>query len=236
LLGTIDLRTGDGRDYSQLLVKPVPIALLIYLVVARPRGFHRRDSLVSLFWPETDQERARSNLRKVVHTLRHSLGDGVVVSRGDEELGVAPDRLWCDAVEFEEACGRNWLLLALELYQGEFARGFFVPVSGSAGFQDFLARTRFDLSERAAQAAIGLARAYEGESNVTDAVRFAKQAAVLAPSDERTLRRVLEMLDRVGDRAAALRLYQEFERRLKAEYGAVPSPETRALIERIRSG
>jgi len=38
-----------------------------------------------------------------------------------------------------------------------------------------------------------------------------------APDDERRLRRVLALLDRVGDRVAALRLYERFEQRRRKE-------------------
>ena len=47
-----------------------------------------------------------------------------------------------------------------------------------------------------------------------------------APDDERVLRRALTMLDRLGDRAGALRTYDDFARRLRREFDADPSAET----------
>ena len=48
------------------------------------------------------------------------------------------------------------------------------------------------------------------------------------------LRRALTMLDRLGDRAGALRVYDDFASRLRKEFDAEPSDETRTLIARIR--
>jgi len=50
VLGPIQLRGADGHELSAVLAQPKRLGLLIYLAAARPRGFHRRDKLVTLFW------------------------------------------------------------------------------------------------------------------------------------------------------------------------------------------
>jgi tetratricopeptide (TPR) repeat protein len=57
----------------------------------------------------------------------------------------------------------------------------------------------------------------------------------LAPDDEVALRRMLALFDRLGDRAAAVQVYEHFAQRLKEELDLAPAPETRALIDGIRS-
>jgi DNA-binding SARP family transcriptional activator len=54
------------------------------------------------------------------------------------------------------------------------------------------------------------------------------------PDDERALRRAIALLERVGDRPAAIRLYKEFARRIQEEYEVQPSAQTRALIATLR--
>src|SRR2546425_10874480 len=103
LLGTLHLIDAAGREVKSLLTRPRRLALLAYLAAATPRGLHRRDSLLALFWPELDQEHARAALRQALHVVRGSLGSDLVLTRGDEEIGLDFDRLWCDVVAFDEA-------------------------------------------------------------------------------------------------------------------------------------
>src|SRR5215208_4043159 len=101
-LGAVDLRN-DGREMSTVVAQPKRLALLVYLASARPRGFHSRDTLLALFWPESDGERARNSLRQALHHLRRSLGEGAVPGRGDREVGVDPALVECDAASFDQA-------------------------------------------------------------------------------------------------------------------------------------
>src|SRR5207247_8726251 len=118
LLGTLSLTTADGREVGSLLSQPRRLALLAYLAAATPRGLHRRDTLLALFWPELDQDHARAALRQALHVLRDALGDDVVVTRGDEDVGLDFDRLWCDVAAFDAAVATGRLGGALDGYRG----------------------------------------------------------------------------------------------------------------------
>lgn len=142
-LGGIDLKE-EGRDLSEALVQPKRFALLAYLAVAQPFGFHRRDRLVALFWPELDQEHARTALRKAVHGLRAVLGEDAIIGRGAEELGLNPDRWLVDVRRFEEGDQDQ----ALRLYRGDLLDGFFI--SGAPEFERWLETERDRLRARAA--------------------------------------------------------------------------------------
>src|SRR5215218_8242017 len=96
-LGTLELRSADGTPLGSVLTQPRRSALLCYLALAAPRGFQRRDTLYAMFWPEHDTEHARHALRQSLYFLRRALGAKAVVSRGDDELALAPDRVRCDA-------------------------------------------------------------------------------------------------------------------------------------------
>src|SRR6185437_3595998 len=102
-LGVVDLRGPDGEELRGVLQQPKRLGLLAYLAVAWPHRFHRRDSLLALFWPELDQEHARAALRRALYFLRSELGSEVLAGRGDEEIGVAEQELWCDAAAMEKA-------------------------------------------------------------------------------------------------------------------------------------
>src|SRR5438876_12071323 len=125
LLGTLSLTTPDGREAGSLLSQPRRLALLAYLAAATPRGPHRRDTLLALFWPELDQEHARAALRQSLHVLRSALGADVVVTRGDDDIGLDSALLWTDVAAFDRAAAEQQCAAALELYRGPLLDGFF---------------------------------------------------------------------------------------------------------------
>jgi DNA-binding SARP family transcriptional activator/TolB-like protein len=233
LLGAIDLRDANGRELRDILAQPKRLALLAYLAAASPTGSQRRDTLLGLFWPELDQEHARNSLSKAIHFLRRSLGEGVIVSRSAEELALDDNAAWVDVRAFSKALESDQTGHALELYRGDLLPSFFVP--DSPGFEEWLERERARLRAQAAAAARALAERLEAGRHHTLALACARRAVELSNGDERPVRKLIELLDRLGDRAGALRAYEEFARRLAAELEVVPAPETRALIERIRS-
>ena len=233
LLGGVEL-TGLDRDAADaLLGQPKLVALLAYMALEGADGrWQRRDALVGLFWPELDQAHARAALRKGVHALRNALGPNSVAARGDEEVRLADDVLTCDVAQFTADIDSGRLLRALERYRGDLMPGF--HLAGCAELGRWLDDRRMDLRERASAAAWALAQMLGEEQAMTQAGLWAKRAVRYSWSDERTLRRALTLLERGGDRAGALSLYDEFARRLKQDFDALPSAETVALIQRIR--
>jgi serine/threonine-protein kinase len=231
-LGTLALRDSNGEDINSVLAQPKRVALLAYLALARPHGFHRRDTLLAQFWPEQDEQHARWALNQALRHLRNALGREVITSRGDGEVGVDPRLLASDAVEFESAIKRSDSARALELYRGDLLDGF--HVSGCGDFERWLEEERIWLRNQAAWGAWAMAERHETEGEPLAAAHWARRAALLSPDDESGARRLIELLDRMGDRSGALEYYEEFARRLREEYEAEPAPETRDLIERVR--
>ena len=235
-LGTIDVRRAHGPEAGVRAVvsQPKRFALLAYLAAATPHGFHRRDTLLALFWPELDLAQGRHALRQSLHFLRLQLGP-VVVRRGDEDVGLDPAMLWCDVPAFEQALEQGQPEQALDLYAGDFLPGFFV--SGvSAEFEQWLDGERARLRAAAARAAWSVADRAEGEGRGPDASHWARRAVTLAPDDEGGVRRLMALLDRFGDRSGALRAYEQFAEGLRTEFAADPAPETQVLLQAVRQG
>src|SRR5215218_7019136 len=118
-LGALELVSADRRAAGSVLAQPRRAALLCYLALATPRGFHRRDTLFALFWPEDDADQARHALRQSVYFLRQALGPKTIVSRGGDELALAPEQFRCDAWAFEATADQGRSDDALALYRGE---------------------------------------------------------------------------------------------------------------------
>lgn len=233
LLGRIDLRDTDGNELRAVLAQPKRFALLVYLALGTPLGGIRRDTLLALFWPELDQERARKALNKAIHFLRQQLGDAAILSRGAGELAANSALLCCDVVEFIAACDRGDEAAAVELYKGELLPSFYVDETPD--FERWLDERRTELRRMTARACHALAERRVREGEGAAALGFARRAAELSHDDERAVQRLLQLLGGLGDRAGALYAYDRFARRLASELDAEPAAETRELAERIRS-
>ena len=214
--------------------QPKRVALLAYLAAATPHGPHRRDRLLSLFWPESDAPHARAALSQALYVLRSHLGDDAIRSNGDDALALDPDIVWCDCVAFERHLDAGRPAEALGLYETDLLDSFFV--AGTPAFDEWLERERHRLRARAADGAWQLAAAAAVESRMVEAARWARRASDVVPTDEAVARRLITFLDGLGDRAAAVRAYEAFAWRLAHEFELEPSPETRALAARIRDG
>jgi len=151
----VELRAPDNRVLDAVLAQPKRVALLVYLATARPVGFHRRDRLVALFWPELDDARARDALSQALRFLRQSLGSEVIVTRGADEIGVDAAQLWCDATAFRAAIDSGQPGDAVRLYDGDFLDGFFAEEA--SGFTEWVEAERASLREVAARGARKLA-------------------------------------------------------------------------------
>jgi DNA-binding SARP family transcriptional activator len=234
VLGSVDLRDDRGIELRRVIAQPKRFALLTYLAVRG--GFHRRDALLGLFWPELDVRHARDSLSHALRFLRKELGgspESIVVNRGAEELAVDGRALSCDAVAFRAAADAAQWREALELYEGDFLDGFFL--ADARGFENWAEDCRAEFRRTAARVARHAAASSERDERYTTAVNNARRAAELSSVDERIVRELLELLDRLGDRAGALHAYEQFARQLAAEYDAEPSSETKNLVSRIRA-
>lgn len=232
VLGGTALAGGVEQRMHELLRRPKKLALLTYLLVARPRGFHRREGLLELFWPEQTAERARHCLRQALHELRNDLGP-IIDTRGTDEIAVSRDRVWCDAVVFDDAISESDLARAVTLCRGELLDGIIIQ-GASPLLLDWLKRERARYREDAARAACGLAERAAAEGNTNSAVRWGRLAATLAPLDEIVLWRLLQLYRDLGYHAGAEQLYRLFVQRLQTELAIEPSARTRSLMDEIR--
>jgi TolB-like protein len=229
-LGSIDLRPSGKGPLTAILCQPKRLALLVYLAAAR-RAFHRRDTLLALFWPDLDQNHARTALRNAVHFLRRNLGEHVLVSRGDE-IGVNPETLSCDLADFDAAVDEGALERALTLYRGAPLEG--LHVESAPEFEHWLDGERQRLGQRGHGAARALARTAEQAQDPHAAAGWLRLALTFDPNDEVGLQHLIRLLDQAGDRAGALREYERFAERMDAEFALEPSLRSRELIRDIR--
>ena len=232
-LGTLDLQTPDGRSVGLLLAQPRSLALLLYLVLARPRGWLQRDTLCALFWPDADDAHARGALSQALTRIRKCAGEGVLELRGKNELRVVPGAVGCDVLDLEEDMASGDPAGALAHYAGPFLDGFHVP--SAPGFEDWAALERGRLRSLAARAAAELTRQETAQGRLAEAGRAAQRALSLAPEGEAVAAELVRGLWAAGDRAGALALYESWAATLTRELELEPSPEMAALAAELRA-
>jgi len=228
VLGPVSVRRPDSAHAVTLLTQPRRLAVLAYLMLARPRGFQSRDTIVALLWPDASPVHGRHDLRNALHAIRQSLGEDVIVRAGDSLVAIDQLRVGCDALLMEADLAADRPDDALARYEGELLQGF--HVSGAPAFERWVDVERTRLAAGAVAAASSSAERHLGRGDVTRALRLARHACALAPDDERVFRRLLRMLMDAGDVAAAARAYDLFARRLRTDFGSAPAEETRAIV------
>ena len=215
VLGSPDLLDGSGKTLHAVLVQPKRFGLFVFLALSRPAGFHQREELLALFWPDQSEERARNALNQALSFLRRSLGSDILLSRGADEVGVDLTLLSCDALAFVEAANRGDEEAVLARYAGELLPAF--HVDDAPAFGDWLEQERRFLRNRAVAAASSLDRRRDTYGDFTRAVDWALHGDMLAPCDETLARRVVLLHDRSGNPGRAIQAYDEYVARLRQE-------------------
>lgn len=190
-----------------------------------------RDKVIGFLWPETTAERARHQLSDALYLVRKELDEDAIVVTGDT-VRLNPAIVGSDLADFRSALASESYEEALEAYRGPFLDGFFPE--GSEPFERWIADQRASLKREAAQAAWTLVERAEAAGEMHEAVRWARRALEIVPEDERGVRRLIRLQNARGDRAGAVRTYEEFVARLETDLDMPPSEEMQALIAAIR--
>jgi TolB-like protein/DNA-binding SARP family transcriptional activator/Flp pilus assembly protein TadD len=229
-LGSIDLRNDEGAVAS-VLSQPKRLALLAYLACARPLGFRSRDTLLALFWPEADTERARNSLRQALHHLRKGVGEAAITTRGERDVGIDSTLLSCDAAQFTAAFEAARFEEALAVYRGDFLPGLHVQDAPEAA--RWIDDERMHLRRCAMDGARRLLNDASDRRDVEGAIRWARRAVAIDPADEPAVRRLVQALADAGDVPAALDAYADLVKRLDADFSLKPSVETTRLVQAL---
>lgn len=220
----------DGDDRPRAAARRRPLALLVLLAVAGQRGM-RREKVVSLLWPESDEERARNSLSQVLATLRRDLSsDDVLLGSG--ELRLNPALLSSDVADFEAAVAADDAERAVELYQGPFLDGFFV--SNAAAFEDWASEQRSRLQQKYANTLRRVARRAEERKDFGAAVASWQRLAAVDPAGGDVALGLMTALVAAGNRAGALQHYRVHQGLLREEFGVEPDPAVQALAAALQ--
>ncbi len=227
LLGGLGL--DDPKKLSGRVTQRRQMALLALL--AAHEDPLSRDKLIGLLWPETETERARHLLSDSVYIIRKELGETAIVTSA-EGVSLNAAVAGSDLADFQSAIANESYEDALTSYGGLFLDGFFPDESEP--YERWMMDAREELQREAGRAAWTLVDHAEAAGEVHEAIRWAQRGLKIVPEDEQGVRRLIRLHDARGDRAGAVRAYEEFAARLEEELDVHPSEKTQTLIADIR--
>ena len=214
-------------------------SLLAYLVLHRDAP-QQRQHLAFLFWPDTTEAQARTNLRQLLHQLRQAFpAIEHFLSADNHHIHWYPDTpLRLDVAEFEHTLtlideieprhGRHQLQAALEqadsLYRGDLLPGC---------YDEWIVPERERLRQRHRQVLEHLLQLSETQGENACAIRYTQRLIHLDPLSEDLYRRLMDLFARNHDRASALRVYHRCASTLQRELGVEPDPTTHHMYERL---
>ncbi len=228
-LGGLSLRV-NGRTLKDMGSHKAE-ALLVYL--AMEGGQQSRNKLLTVFWPESAEEHASTSLRVILSILRRRVPSYLDVSR--ETVGIRPDaKVRLDVTELEKELQAGRIEQILQIYQGDFLRGF--HVRESAEFEDWLESQQERLRELVAGA---LHRSISGAIERADYATgrgLVNRLLEIDPLDEHAHYQSILLHALSGQRPAALTQFNKCRDLLRTELGIEPSDELRQLHQRLLRG
>ena len=206
------------------------LALVAILAAARGRPVGR-DRIIGLLWPDTPADAARHSLSEGLYVLRKELGDDGFLALGDE-VGLDPARVNSDLDDFERALAEGRWEDAVRAYGGPFLEGFYV--SDAPEFERWAEGERDRLARGYGRALEELATAAEAAGVPLRAADWWRRLLAHDAFSSRVALRLVRVLQRGGERAAALRAAEAHVLLLREELGVGPDAELSALIEELR--
>jgi DNA-binding SARP family transcriptional activator len=193
-----------------------------------------------LLWPDSTDAQAHTNLRQLIHRLRHSLPQADQFVRIEKQtLQWQPTASWTlDVADFERVLAqaeeaeqtqdrtaiRQALEQAVEVYHGDL-----LP----SCYDEWILPERERLRQLLLRALERLILLREREGNYAAAISAAQRLLRHDPLHEATYRLLMHLYAASGDRAAALRTYQTCVTVLERELAVEPVPATREVYEHL---
>lgn len=202
--------------------------LLAYLLLHRDVPIARQ-RLAFLFWPDSSEAQARSNLRNLLHALVQALPDGERFVETDNQTvqwrADAPFTLDVDSLLTTLANARTEedLQHALDLYQGPL-----LP----ACYDDWIAPERERLEQNLANVLQRFIDDWEKQGKYREALNYAQKLARRDPLREDIYRQIMRLYAQRGDRAGVVRTFKECVEVLSRELDVEPSQQTKEAYDK----
>ncbi|MFN8572172.1 MAG: BTAD domain-containing putative transcriptional regulator [Gemmatimonadaceae bacterium] len=232
-LGRLTLLGPSGEEEVSIGRRLRKLAVLAVLALSRRPV--SRDSLVEMFWPEEDGERARHSLSNALSELRRTLGARAINAR-DTHVSLDSELLLSvDAVAFAEAVDGRDYAHALTLYGGGFLDNYYME--GSVAFEQWAMRERRRLEAMFAKACSAQCALLSREGRWDEVHAIAARWCESDPTSPEGITYLLNATRAPGTRRAlssAIEEYETLRQRLQTDLDVPPPRVAQELAARIR--
>src|SRR5215469_14878397 len=228
--------TGAGTGTRGRSSRAVALVAFLAVHAGSPQP---RQRIAGLFWPDSTDPQALTNLRRELHQLRQVLGDEPALEVTSTDL------CWRDtetcrvdlrvfAVEREAALAAaagdddegvlEHAARAIAEYRGDLLPGV---------YDDWVLDARAEMERCCVDLCdlLGQTRARNGD--LTGAVEVVRRRIQLQPLEEAGYRTLMQLQADLGDRAGAVSTYHHCASVLERELGVVPDPATQQAFQRL---
>ena len=205
-----------------------PLGILAYLIV---HGEARRDELISLFWGELPEQKARNAFRQTLHRLRKGLGKTLTAPNASTLAFQGDERFQPDVTAFEQALQRGHFSAALALYRGPFLQDLEL---GERDFDHWVLAERARLDTRYQWALEQVIAAANAAGSTDEALAKAKLLTRSAPLSASAALSEATLLIAVGRTSEARSHLEQFTERYQSEFGDDPPAGIRDSLSRLR--
>lgn len=206
-----------------------------------------RGHLATFFWPDYDPSQAYAELRRTLSVLRQVLGDILLVDR--ETVVIPLDApLQVDVRIFKNlintwhkhcywrnnSCEECFAALktASEIYRDHFLAGFSLDDGGE--FDAWQTLQEQTLSNLLSSALEWLSHYHSGQGNLEESITCARRWLSLDQLNEPAHVLLMQLFAKNGQRAAAMRQFEECEKALLVELNLLPEAATIQTFKAIR--
>lgn len=210
-------------------------SLLAYLILNIGTA-QRRERLAGLFWPDSAEANARSNLRHALWRIRKALGTDPQTGHDfiiSDDLTIAFNpqtdyRLDVTGIEqIDEETSTEMLIEVISLYQGELLPGF---------YEEWVVLERERLQAGFEYGMQLLLDRLVREQRWPEVLAWGESWIALGQTPEPAYRALMTAHNELGDHSSMVAVYQRCGETLQQELGVEPSEQTQALFQRLRHG
>ena len=230
-LGPLEVSVDGAPAPADLLWKK-NVAALIYLARAAKRRC-TREQLIGLLWSDKGDTAARQSMREAIRVLRHYVGEDRLKTTGDV-IELAAGAVELDTDQLERLMRQRDWTHSTPLIAGEFLEGF--KIADASGFEDWLTVERSHWHGLSVDALLRHAEERLDAGDELGADAPLRQARTMDPWSQRALRAHMRRLASSGDPSSALQLFDQLSKDVWRSGNFVVEHETKALVERLRSG